>query len=279
MALRLMLILLVALSAGATDYDAELQRIETELAGATGGKRAYLLYLRASLTHDFKDFRAAELAIDEAGLPVAKAHFDYLVHRFDAAAACRCDPALDADVAFQKGRYEEARRAYEALPPTWDNLARLANLRAKLGDRKAAGRLYERAAEELTVKQMRDFAWIELQRGLVELGAGRPAKALEHYDRAGAAWSGWWLIDEHRAEALQLLGRTEEAVALYREVIARAPRPEVISALAAIVKSEELFAEAERGFQEELALYPEAAAGHYAEHRQRMKPEYESLRK
>lgn len=270
MALRLALLLSVALTLGATDYDTEIKRIDTELASATGAKRAYLLYLRASLTTDFEDFRAAEVAVDESELLLVRANLHFKLHRLDAAKrdleAAGGSAALEADIAMQEGRYDDARRMYEALPPKWDNLARLAFFRSKMGDAVAADKLYERAADELTAKEMRDFAWIELQRGVLDLERGRVKDALAHYERANAAWSGWWLIDEHRAEALHLLGRTEEAVALYRDVIARTKKPELISALAAILESEELFAEADRRFEEEMALYPEAAVGHYIDH-------------
>jgi tetratricopeptide (TPR) repeat protein len=252
-----------------TDYDRELGRIDGELASASGVRRVYLLYLRASLTHDVRDFRAVELALEDVSLPQVSAHLAYKLHRFGEAKTCACDPALAADIALQEGRLEDARRAYEALPRTWDNLARLANYHAKSGDIAAADRLYAEAGEELTAKEMRDFAWIELQRGILDLEAGKPKKALEHYGRASQAWSGWWLIDEHRAEALQLLGRTEEAVALYRRILTKSRKPQIVSALAAIVKSDELFAEAEARFAEERKLYPEAASGHMDEHRRR----------
>ena len=270
MALRLVAILLVALGAGATDYDRELARIDRELAAAEAGKRVYLLFLRASLTADFRDFRAAEAALEGSELFLVRAHLAFKLHRLGEAkellAAAGGNRALEADIAFQEGRDDDARRAYEALPPTWDNLARLAHYRASRGEFAAADRLYARAADELTAKEMRDFAWIELQRGVLDLERGTPAEALAHYERADAAWSGWWLIDEHRAEALHLLGRTEEAVALYRSVVDRTHKAELISALAAIERSEARFAEADAAFAEDFELYPEAAIGHYVEH-------------
>src|SRR5687767_10875366 len=147
---------------GRSDYDRELARIDAELAQATDAKRAYFLYLRASLTADYADFRAAEEAIEESGLVRARAHLHFKLHRLEAAkrdlALIGGDPVLEADIAFEEGRYDDARRAYEALPPTWDNLARLAHLRR-------SDRLYARAADELTVKEMREYAWVELQRG------------------------------------------------------------------------------------------------------------------
>jgi hypothetical protein len=267
---RLALVLLLALTAGASDYDAELRRIDEGLATAEDARRVYLLYLRASLTGDFADYRAAEEAVEDSGLLLVRANLFFKLHRLDAAkrdlAAIGGDRALEADIALQEGRYDEARRAYEKLPPRWENLARLAYVRAQGGDVAAADTLYERAADELTAKEMRDYAWIQLQRGVLQFDRGRPAKALAHYDRAAAAWSGWWLIDEHRAEALHALGRTEEAVALYRDVVARTRHPELISVLAAITKSETLFDEAEAVFIEQMKVYPEAAIGHYVEH-------------
>lgn len=264
--MALIFLLLAALAAGPTDYDKELQRIDTELATAKDAKRVQLLYQRASLTNDYKDFRAVELALAKTKLPVVKAHLDYTLHRLHEAKKCDCDPALMADIAYQEGRNREANRMYQALPPTWDNLARRAYFLSKIGQDRAADELYAKAAEELTAKQMRDFAWVELQRGILDLENGHQTKALAHYDRAAAAWSGWWLIDEHRAEVLYLLGRTDEAIALYRDVIARTKKPEFISALAAILKSEEMFVEADKAFEAEMALYPEATIGHYIKH-------------
>src|SRR5262249_28884206 len=113
--------------------------------------------------------------------------------------------ALKADLAFQEGRYEEARRGDEDAGrrhPTGDNLARLASFRAQTGDAEGADRLYAEAEEEITAKEMRSFAWVELQRGLLDLGRGRLSEAAAHYERAGRAYSGYWLVDEHSAELL-----------------------------------------------------------------------------
>ena len=90
---------------------------------------------------------------------------------------------LAADIAFQEGHYKEARLAYEALieeDRTWDNLARLAFWHSKFGEEAEAERLYLDAEDEITAKEMRGFAWLELQRGLLDLRRGRYAEAAAH---------------------------------------------------------------------------------------------------
>ena len=100
-----------------------------------------------------------------------------------------------------------------------------------MGDLDDADRLYAQAGEEITAKEMRSFAWVELQRGLLALGRGRTGDAGAHYERANRAYSGYWLVNEYNAELLGASGRFDEAVALYEKVLARAPRPEIQQAL------------------------------------------------
>ena len=141
---------------------------------------------------------------------------------------------LQADVDFQTGRYAEARQSYESVVEetgAWDGLARLAHLELKLGDDRAADALYAAAADELTAKELRSYAWIELQRGVVHLSRGRLEEAERHYARAAAAYSGDWRVDEHLGELRAAQGRFEEALLLYESVVARVPRPELRQAL------------------------------------------------
>jgi tetratricopeptide (TPR) repeat protein len=247
-------------------------------------KEAFRVYRHASLTADFSDFRAAETAIDQAigtigpseDLYLLKANFDFKLHRLartkddlEKTPDLASDPrvlALRADLAFQEGRYGEARQGYEVAlrkQRTWDNLARLAYLKSRTGDVAGADALYVEAEDLILAKDMRSYAWVELQRGLLHFEAGRPQKALEHYERADRADPGSWQIEEHIAEVLHLLGRTDESVALYRKVIDQTHNPEYVSALAAILRRDDLYAEADRLFHDQMALYPEAALGHY----------------
>jgi tetratricopeptide (TPR) repeat protein len=302
----LSLLLLPAVAAAQTDYERELAGIgkklaEAEAVPATGApaqeveratKIAFLAYRRASLTASYPDFKAAETAIDGALLRIGpsedlyllKANFDFKLHRLaqtqqDLAHApdLADDPqvvALRADLAFQEGRYDEARKGYEAVlarKRSWDQLARLAYYKSRTADRAGADRLYAEAGEEITAKEMRSYAWVELQRGLLAFDAGHPEEALARYRRADRAYSGYWLIEEHIAEALGILGRTAEAAALYRRLVERTHNPEFLSALALLVEpgdpaaARALDQEAQQSFQEQSRLYPEAALGHRLE--------------
>ena len=197
-------------------YAEELASLEEQLAAAAPAtptlealaRHAYLVYRKASLTADYRDFRAAEQAID-AALAVAgpaedlyflKASFDFKLHRLERARASLSktpdlegEPrllALRADLAYQEGRYLEARAGYQAAlrqKRSWDNLARLAFYLSRTGDPRTADALYREAQDDLSAKEMRSWAWIELQRGLLELDRGRPARALAGQAELGRA--------------------------------------------------------------------------------------------
>jgi tetratricopeptide (TPR) repeat protein len=247
-----------------SDFDIELDKIDQAIAevelrafappidGEKATKYAYLVYQRASLIGDLAGFDAAEAAIERAiadlgpasDLYLLKANLDFKFHRLadvnrdlDTGRGLRHTTqgrALRADLDFQEGRYDDARRGYEAVirdDLTWDNLARLAYLTWKLGDAAGADHLYLQAADQLTAKEMRHFAWVELQRGVLNLRQGRYEDALTHYDRADRAYSGYWLVDDHKAEWLGARGQVDEAAQLYERVIRRVPRPEFQQAL------------------------------------------------
>jgi len=141
---------------------------------------------------------------------------------------------LLADLDVQHGRMADASSRYEAVIEKhrpWAALAGLAHLHFRLGDTARADRLYLEAEDELTAKEMRSFAWVELQRGVLDLAHGRHDDAEAHYARAGRAYSGWWQVDEHRAELLAAQGDFESAAALYETIVAVVPRPELQQAL------------------------------------------------
>ena len=141
---------------------------------------------------------------------------------------------LNADINFQEGRYLDAKSGYERViedSRTWDNLVRLAYFKAKMGDEAGAEQLYGEAEDEISAKEMRSYAWVELQRGLLDLSHGRYAETRAHYHRADEAYSGYWLIDEHMAELLGAQGKFDEAVTLYEEVVGRVPKAELQQAI------------------------------------------------
>jgi tetratricopeptide (TPR) repeat protein len=245
-------------------YFEELDRADVDIARLQSRRRthprdlekrvrlAYRLFHRASLTGIMADFEAVDLAIREAiedfgpkeDVCLLKANLDFRFHRLGEVRhdlqmcpllAGRFEArAVLADLDFQEGRYEAARVELERLIAenrTWDNLARLAHWKSKLGDAGEADVLYEEAEHDLTAKQMRSYAWLELQRGVLAITHGRYADARKHYQRADAAYPGHWHTDEHLAELLASEGRFEEAAALFQNVIARTPKPELQQAL------------------------------------------------
>jgi tetratricopeptide (TPR) repeat protein len=287
---------------GLTDFQLEMQKFEQDLAELRPPalanpmsadhvtKYVYRLYQRAALSGNLNDFQEVESqlqsAIDRLGaapdLCLLKANLDFKLHRLAATKRdLEMSPGLadipqgktiTADVMFQDGRYDEARQLYESLieqDRTWDNLARLAHLQAKLGDIAGAEKLYLEAEDEITAKEMRSFAWVELQRGLLHCQYGRFQQAREHYDRANRAYTGYWLVEEHIANLLAAEHKLEEAASLYKSVLQRVPKPELQQSLGELYRHMGKSREAEDCFQKALAIYLQSAERgdvHYYHH-------------
>ena len=249
---------------GQSDYQRDLDRIKAAIAEAgpealappidtpRAIRYAYSLYQQAVLTGDLAQLPAAEQAIDitinylpnPGDLYLLKAKLAFKLHRLsDVKRSLAAVPSLaktveakgiEADLYFQEGQYEKAKAAYVRIideEPTWDNLARLAYFVASMGDHARADDLYARAEDELTAKEMRSYAWLELQRGLLDIAQGRHDEALTHYRRADRAYCGDWMVAEHVAEAMAAQGHYQEAAKLYETLVARVPKPELWQAL------------------------------------------------
>src|SRR4051812_6254409 len=188
-----MVTLLFLLAAALTDYDADLKKLQAPAEDPV--KRAVALYRHASLTVDFNELREAETAIDHA-IEVApspdlirlRANFNFKMHRLDLAKQdVPPDDLLAAQIAMQLGDYEAARIRYEAVAAkthSWDSIASLTYYMSVTGDPAAADRLYAEAEEEITAKEMRSYAWVEVQRGVLDYDHRRYEDALLHYERA-----------------------------------------------------------------------------------------------
>jgi tetratricopeptide (TPR) repeat protein len=242
-----------------TDFDREMARIDNDLSALgphgleapdTATRLAFRLYHRATLTAQPDDFASVQTAVDRAldrwpiaDLRLLRATVDLRFHRLEDARR-NLDPIADiggddvqlllADIALQSGAVAEARRTVDAIVarhPTWDARSRLAWMLAREGDIEGADRQYAEAEADLTAKEMRACAWVELQWGQMYFARGRYELARRHYDRARRAYSGYWLHDEYEAEMLGALRDFDHAVARYQEAIARAPRPDLFQQL------------------------------------------------
>ncbi len=211
-----------------TDFAIELRRVEDlaqRLDPRTTGdgsanaaaRHGACLFQRAVLTGASGHCAEVDQVVDDAlarhpdwpDLWLLKAKLDFHVHRFDEVERdlarlailgdCSARRALAADLDLHFDRHAEAARAYRRLgveEPSWENICRLANLETHLGHMDDAISLYARAAEEISAKEMRAFAWLQVQWGDTELALGRPAKAMRRYTTAAAAYSGYWLVEE-----------------------------------------------------------------------------------
>ena len=248
----------------ALGYAAEMRRIDEEIAKTKGAlcstpadperitRHIYRLYQKASLSGDPAGLTAVERAIDAAiallanpgDLYLLKAHVAFKLHKLaEVDAALLAVPSvydtdegrlIRADLDFQHGRYQAAEDGYvEVLEreQSWGAVARLAHLRGKMGDATGADRLYEEAEDQLTAKEMRAYAWLEVQRGFLNFARGQDGEAQLHYRRADTAYPGYWLVDEHVAELLGAGARYDEAVAMYQSIASNGQRPELEQAI------------------------------------------------
>jgi tetratricopeptide (TPR) repeat protein len=275
--------------------ETDIARLESRLQRHPGDlemrvRLAYRLFHRASLTASMADYDAVEAMLLETtgefgpkeDLCLLKANLDFRFHRLaEVRRDLQMSPLLSgrfegrvllADLDFQEGRYQAARQGFEQLIEenrTWDNLARLAHWKSKLGDAAEADLLYEEAEDDLTAKQMRSYAWLELQRGVLAITHGRYEDAWKHYRRADESYPGHWHTDEHIAQLLAAEGRMEEAVELFQKVIARAPKPELQQALGELYLFTGRSEDAQPWFDRALATYLESVRRggvHYFHH-------------
>ncbi|MGZ4646337.1 MAG: hypothetical protein ACXVYC_08510 [Blastococcus sp.] len=179
---------------------------------------------------------------------------------------------LTADIAQFRGDYAGARAGCLAAAreePLWDTYARLAALALATGDAEAAADRYEMAEDELTVKQLRAFAWVRVQRAELAQALGAFGEARRYLADADVAYPGWWYVAAHRAALDLAQGRPEEAAAGYRRVLAEVDRPEFQEALGTALASTGHPAEARACHAAALAEYTASAARgevHYLHH-------------
>ncbi len=292
---------------GPSDYDAMLARLDRAIEARTREADAHAswrrestlataLLARADLTGDYRDYeaveahlaRAFELARDGSGPHLVRARFLLRLHRVDEARAdlatiatyAAAQPEVEAmrmglegDIAMSEGRFDDALATFTELvarDPSAPNLARLAHHAAKTGAPDRADGIYVAALS--LAEDAQTSAWLELQRGLLDLDRDRLDEADAHYDAAAKHFSGWWLVEEHMAEVDAKQGRTAPAIAAYRDLVARTSNPELMDALAealrptAPAEAAEWSARARAEYERRLARFPAATYGHALEH-------------
>jgi tetratricopeptide (TPR) repeat protein len=260
---------------------------------------ASLLVQRARLSGAIEDWVRADETLEHAftrapagGGPVlARLELDLSLHRLEQATQ-RLEQAEAApiqplshkvavavargELAAQRGQLDAAREAFEHAQRLRDdpaNAGRIALLARRQGDAEAALAGFQAARAGRSKPDGRGAAWTYLQEGLVEWGRERPEAALAKYDAAEQVFPGWWLVTEHRAEALAALGQTERAEALYRTVIEETGHPEFMDALGDLLlargdeaEARTWFASARNEHERRLALLPDAAGAHALDH-------------
>lgn len=301
----------IVLAGLAESYDDEIARIDVAVDNARGRAdehpdqwlmheiMARALIARGRMSGSYDDFAAAQASLDRAfalaperaGPHMTQAQLDFTMHRLSAAERqlARIESygippgsderaeiaAMRGDIAFYRGDYAGARRRYDEADRLAPGTAsfRRAIYAARTGDVDEADRIFAAAARGARLPTRLMLADYALQRGILDLGAGRWEEAKAHFDYAGRLFPGYWLIEAHQAQALALAGDTRQAIAKFERVAERSGSPEAMDALAALYRYEGDAAQAGRWaaragqvWAERLRLFPEAARGHALEH-------------
>ncbi len=231
------------------------------LVGDKGGPLAH----RASLYATLHKNKAAEEALDGY---LARGHL-----KDDERAK---GLAARADLKLQRGDMTGAEADLSkalALDKNATVLARASHFEAERGHLEEARQYLDQALALPQAPRGVGYAWLWLQRGIVELDTGHLTEADKMFARADRALPGWYLVAEHRAELLAEQGKTDEAIARYRTIIAETNNPEFMDALADQLDKKGQEAEAKTWRDKATARYeawlkqfPEAAWGHAIEH-------------
>ncbi|MGE0785527.1 MAG: tetratricopeptide repeat protein [Sandaracinaceae bacterium] len=253
---------------------------------------------RQRLTGDWADFGRAEAALERAferapegaGPYLMRANLRYTLHRFDAiepdlqaieAFAVRRDEnvrgvrMMRANIAVQTGHYEEGREQLEALlaeSRQQDALLGLTGYHMATGGLEQADALLTEAEDLASGSDGMTRAWLCLARGLVQLEAQDYDAAIAHYERGLTHLPGWYLLEEHIAEARAERGEVDTALTMYDALIERTNDPEFMDAAAGLLATRDpdraraLYARAHEGHEARIAAFPTAAFGHALDH-------------
>lgn len=259
--------------------------------------RALVRRFRAS--GSYADLAEADALLDKgmagapfpAGPSLSRAEVSVLVHRLDAADkglarffAQVGEPddgesagawSLKGDLAFQRGDMKAARLAY-ARAEEYDNNAAVALRQSMLALRTGDAALARRRVNAvLRAPKLSRYvkSQIALQRVTVAYGTGDWKAAGVWARFADGFFPGNPLAMAHVAQQQALEGDVEGAVRRYEAIVAKAPLPEIMDALAFTLRLQGRGAESRAWadkaaviWAERYRLLPEAAAAHLVEH-------------
>lgn len=262
-------------------------------------QHARAAYAYARLSGSYEEYALAQRALDRAfrsAAPGMGPHFSQAalhlsMHRLDRAermlgavdnyavppdAGERADMlGMRGEIAFYRADYAGALSQYDAADRLVPNASdfRRAIFHSKTGRADLAALHFDRYERALVRPDRHVRANLRLQRGILDLDAGRWREALAHFEAADAVFPGWWLVEEHIAETRALLGDAAGAEQLYRRIVARTGAPEFMDALAALLaargethEAEQLRRRSAAIWDRRLLQFPEASYGHALDH-------------
>ncbi|HEY8077797.1 MAG TPA: tetratricopeptide repeat protein, partial [Labilithrix sp.] len=144
---------------------------------------------------------------------------------------------LEADLDWNDGRYDPAigriRRARRERPSsaTW---LREAQLDHDLGDDDGADAAFAAAEDAIKDVSPLPVAHLDVQRGIVDVSRGRLEDAVVFFRAAVERMPTHVAALEHLGETLHMLGKDDEAVAIYEKVVKLSDDPEFSHALAVL---------------------------------------------
>lgn len=260
---------------------ASLAGRQLELAKLTGDYAMYAAAL-ATCEHAFEVTRegsgpfvaCAAVDLSMHRLAEAKRKLDYVLslHYVSGTEERVAQHLMRADVAMQEGDYAKARESLASareFGESYGLLLRQAQYLWQTGEPSEADELFVRALGARTLPA-RDRAWLELQRGLLSMDGGRYDEALTRFRAADALFGGWWLVEEHLAEALARAGDENQARVIFRRLVERPDHhPEHLDALSALAEPRErarLRREAGDEHRGRMEIAESAAMGHALDH-------------
>jgi tetratricopeptide (TPR) repeat protein len=142
-----------------------------------------------------------------------------------------------ADALLNLGDLDAAERVINTLAQqnealeTEPRLAQLAIARGHIDDARKHLAATRDLALRMSFPSPLTVAWCQVQLGELAFRTGDWGTAEADYQAALEALPGWWSALEHLAELRGAQGRSAEAFKIYEQVIAAAPRPELLQAV------------------------------------------------